>query len=170
MRQRLNQFNLPDWFENAHWHTELIGMEMPYVEGELTLFPNGDARLGRRVFSVSMPIDDWPFAGGFIGKRRLDQLEWLVIRLPSGKYNYYRYRRLLGAWEQYIPFEDPVLDKYVAQLGPRAGSFVFEINRGFSALVRMLFGIALAALVFTLGIALWMGFVMAVIAIARLFS
>lgn len=170
MKRGLNQFNLPDWFENAHWHVQNVCVEEPYVNGELTLYVNGDVKLGRNVFSSAVPIDDCLFAGGFVGKRRLDQLEWLVIRLPSGKHDYYRYRKLIGIWEQYLPFQDPVLDKYVQRFGPRIGSAAFAIDRGLSALVRLICGLALFALLLAAG-AILLGLIgLAAVALEALFK
>lgn len=152
MRRGLNQLNLPDWFEKAHWRTEVVCMEFPYVEGELTLFPNGDARIGMQVFSGSVPIDNWQFAGGYVAKRRFDRPEWLVIRTPAGKHNYYRYRSLLGAWEQYVPFNDPVLDQCVAVYGPALGSGVFELKRAVAGFTRLIVGLLCGALCLGFGV------------------
>jgi hypothetical protein len=127
--RRLNQLDLPDWFEKCHWLRERVCVGEPFIEGELSLHANGDCQIGRRFFVAGVAIDDWPFAGGCIAKRRSDRSEWLVIQTPAGIHHYYRYRRMLGIWERYTPVEDPALDDCVEVFGPRLGSFIRNFGR-----------------------------------------
>ncbi len=155
MKRGLNQNNVPDWFENAHWHIEIVCELEPLVDGELTLYPNGDAKIGTRIYARDVPIDHWQFAGGFIAKRHIDRTEWLVIRTPAGKYHYYKYRRLLGVWERYTPFTDPTLDRCVGSYGPRLGSLVFEMHRFAAELCRHFVTVFLNLLSLCLGYLFW---------------
>ena len=162
--------NLPDWFETTHWASETICTDEPYVEGELTLYPGGDAKVGTRTFPAREPIDNWPFAGGLVAKRRIDRPEWLVIRTPQGKYHYYRYRSLWGSWERYIAYTDQTLDRYCKRFGPRVGSglrlsqqFACHFGRGvFRAFLRqVMFGLAIGIyflFVLGIGLVLWLVF------------
>jgi hypothetical protein len=129
MLRRLNQLDVPNWFENCHWLREIACFGDPYSEGDLTLYGSGDCKIGTRTFGAGVPIDDWVFAGGYIAKRRLDRPEWLVIRTPGGIHHYYRYRNILGFWERYTPLNDLSLDRKVQRLGPRFGSLVRTFER-----------------------------------------
>ena len=170
MLQRLNQLNLPDWFEHCHWMREIVCVNEPYVEGDLTLYPDGDATIGTRMFRTGIPIDEWPFAGGYIAKRRIDRPEWLLIRTPGGIHHYYRYREIVGFWERYTPYEDPSLDEYVESFGPRLGSFLRSSERSITRTCQEVTQMFVGLVWFGIGYFKWYLIVTAVFLIVQLIA